>query len=207
MSADTTDLDHDELPLFGLLVWPVLPKAEVDLKGRRLRSFTSVEQDQSCGQNNVSARDSHLSERNPALWFVTFQEVVQAEHLDALLPFHGVRWTLFRNARSGPEHLTLTEADSVDVLLPELQDQATVHHIQHALREHPLLLVLDLGYPRDSYLLQGHRSKQVHLLWGRLQVSIVQPAALKVTDGLRAHQPAPVLELQVQIRHYGNKET
>lgn len=134
------------------------------------------------------------------------QEVVEAEHFDLLFPLHGVWWTLFRHARSGPENLTLTEPDGIDVLLPDLQDQTAVHHVQQGIGVEPLLLVLDLRRPREQNLLQGDGSEQVNLLRGWLQVSVVQPAALRVTDGQRAHRPAPVLELQVQICYYSKTE-
>lgn len=40
------DLDHDEFLLFRFLIGPVLSKAEVDLKGWGVRSFSFLEQDQ-----------------------------------------------------------------------------------------------------------------------------------------------------------------
>lgn len=50
------NLDHDELLLLGFPVGPVLPKAEVNLKGWRVWSFTLLEQDESCGQTFMSAQ-------------------------------------------------------------------------------------------------------------------------------------------------------
>lgn len=192
-----THLDHDELLLFGSPVGPVLPKAEVDLKGRRLWSFSLLEQDQSWGRSFTSALGAELVPS--AAHLLTFQEVVEAEDPDALLSLHGIGQTLFRNGGSGPEHLALAEAHGVNVLLPDLQDQAALHHRQHRLRVLPLLVVLDVGGSWELDLLQADGSQQVHLIRAGLQLPVVEAAALRVADGVGAHQPAPVLDLQLQI--------
>lgn len=56
------NLDHNEFLLFGFPVGPVFPETEVDLKGWRIWCLTFLEQDQSCGQKNVSASGSNLLE-------------------------------------------------------------------------------------------------------------------------------------------------
>lgn len=125
------------------------------------------------------------------------QEVIEAEHFVLPLPLHRVGWPLLVNARPRPIHLALTQPDSVYILLPDLQDQASVHHIQQVLCVEPLLLVLDVGRAREENLVEGDRAKQVHLVRGGLQVAVVQPAALVVTHRQGAHLATPVQELHV----------
>lgn len=127
------------------------------------------------------------------------KEVVQTEHFDPLLPLYGVWWSWFWQAWPRPEHLTLTQTNGVNVLVQDLQDQTSIHDIQQGICVEPLLLVLDLRGSREPDLLQTDGTKQVHLVWGGLQVSIIQPAALGVTDRFGSHRCASVLELQVQV--------
>lgn len=183
----------------GFLSGQSSPKQKVMSKGGGFWASPLWNRISPADRRKVHHQDQTKTSRSfhPVLWLVTLQEVIEAKHFDLPLPLHRVRWTLFGHAWSGPEHFTLTEPDGVDILLPDLQDQTTVHHIQQGLSVELLLLVLDLRRAWEQDLLQGDGSKQVHLLGGRLQVSIVQPTALRVTDGQWAHRPAPVLELQV----------
>lgn len=112
---------------------------------------------------------------------------------------------MFGHPWSGPEHLTLAQADRIDVLLPDLQDQASVHHIQQGVGVELLLLVLDFCRAGEQDLLEGDGPKEVHLLRGGLQVAKVQPAALGVTNGQRACCTTTVLEFQVKIRHWSRQ--
>lgn len=201
-----TNLDHDELLLLGPSVGPVLPKAEEDLEGGRFWSFTLLELDQSWGRSfrSVPEQSCWTWTRSSAL---TFQEAVEAEDSDPLLSFQGVGQTLGRNRRSRPEHLALAEPDGVDVLLPDLQDQAPLHHRQHRLCVEPLLLVLDVRGSWELDLLQGDGSQQVHLVRAGLQLAVVEAAALRVADGVGAHHLAPVLDPQLQICNYSSTRT
>lgn len=208
MFRQSADLDHDQFLLFRLLVRPVLSETEVDLEGWRVWSFSFLEQNQSWGQKlslmyKLEVKFHYLADRVHLK--LTLQEIVQAEDLNFFLPFKWVWWTLVGHAWSRPEHLTLTETNCVDILFPDLQDQTSVHHVQQGLGVELLLLVLNFRCPREPDLLQGNGSKQVHLIWGRLQMSIVKPTALWVTDCQRTHGPSPVLKFQVQICYYEEK--
>ncbi len=85
----------------------------------------------------------------------------------------------------------------------DLQDQASVHHIQQAAGENPLLVVGNVLRGRKAQLLQVHRPEQLLLVDHGAEVSVEQPAALRVTDGHRGTHLLPsVEELHLQVCHW-----
>lgn len=110
------------------------------------------------------------------------QELIKAEHSDLLLPLHRIGRPIFWNSWARPEHFTLTEAYSIDVLSTDLQDQPTIHHVQKVVCVELLFFIHNLGRAREQHLVEVNRAKQVHLLRCRFQVTIVKPATLRVTD-------------------------
>lgn len=84
----------------------------------------------------------------------------------------------------------------------DLQDEASVHHIQQAAGENPLLVIGDVLCGRKAQLLQVHRPEQLLLVDHGAQVSVEEPAALWVADGgCGTHLLPSVQELHLQICH------
>lgn len=133
---------------------------------------------------------------------LTAEERLQAKQFDPLLSFYKIWGSWIRSAGTGPVHLTLAEANGVDVMAGDLQDQTPVHHIQQPVSEKLLLVVGDVLRGGETQLLQVDRSKQFFLVDHRTQVSVEEPAALWVTDGDGgAHFLPSVQKLHLQVCH------
>lgn len=102
-----------------------------------------------------------------------------------------------------PEHLALAEADGIQVLTLQLEDESTVEDIQQLVGVEALLVTGDVLGAGEPHLLQAHRAKEFHLLLGGLQLAIEEPASLWVADGKGIGWPPPVLELDLQVCHCG----
>ncbi len=103
---------------------------------------------------------------------------------------------------TGPVHLTLAEAHSVDVVSAHLQDESAVHDVQQAAREHTLLVVRDVFGGGEAHLLQTDGAKQLLLIDNGPQIAVEQTTTLRVTDDHRwTHLLTAVIELHLQIRH------
>lgn len=133
---------------------------------------------------------------------LTAEEGLQAKQLDLLLALDEIGCCLVWSAGAGPVHLTLAEAHCIDVVATDLQDQTSVHHVQQAAGENPLLVVGNVLCSWEAQLLQADRPEQLFLVDHGAQVSIEEPAALRVTDGdCGTHLLPPVQELHLQICH------
>lgn len=139
---------------------------------------------------------------------LTAEKGLQAEELDLPLPLYEVRRGWVRSAGARPVHLTLAETDGVDVMAADLQDQASVHHVQQAASEHPLLVVGDVLRGRKAQLLQVHGAEQLLLVDHGPQVSVEQTAALRVADSYcGTHLLPSVQEQHLQVCHCDGKES
>lgn len=137
---------------------------------------------------------------------LTVQEVLQAEEFDFLLPLDGVGSCQLHSAGPCPEDFALAEADGIDVLALQLQDEAPVQDIQKLVGVEALLLVGDSLRAGEAHLLQCHRPKELHLLVCGLQVAVEEAAAMGVADGqCCSHQVPTVLELDLQVGHCKEK--
>lgn len=133
---------------------------------------------------------------------LTAEKRLQTEEFHPPLPLDEIGCSRVGSAGTGPVHFTLAEPDRIDVVTTDLQDQTPVHHVQQAVGEHPLLVIGDVLRGGEAKLLQVDRSKQLLLVDHGTQVSIEEPAALRVTDGHRGtHLLPPVQKLNLQVRH------
>lgn len=140
--------------------------------------------------------------RNMTIMLLTAEERLQAKQLDLLLALDKIGCRRVWSAGARPVHLTLAEAHRVDVVATDLQDQTSVHHVQQAAGEDPLLVVGDVFCSWEAQLLQADRPEQLLLVDHGAQVSVEQPAALRVADcDCGTHLLPPVLELHLQICH------
>lgn len=135
---------------------------------------------------------------------LTTEKRFQAKQFDLPLALYKIwcGWIWSTGAR--PVHLTLAETDCIDVVAADLQDQTSVHHIQQAAGEDPLLVVGDVLCGREAQLLQVHWTEQLLLVHHGAEVSVEQPAALRVTDvGCGTHLLPSVQERHLQVCHWG----
>lgn len=134
---------------------------------------------------------------------LTTKKRLQTEEFDLFLALYKVGCTLVWRTGAWPVHLTLAEADCVDVVAADFQDQAPVHHIQQAAGENPLLVIGDVFCGGEAQLLQVHRAEQLLLVDHGAEVSIEEPAALRVADGGHGTHFLPsVQELHLQVCHW-----
>lgn len=85
----------------------------------------------------------------------------------------------------------------------DFQDQAPVHHVQQAAGENPLLVIGDVFRGGEAQLLQVHRPEQLLLVDHGAEVSIEEPAAVRVADGGHwTHFLPSVQELHLQVCHW-----
>lgn len=134
---------------------------------------------------------------------LTTQKRLQTEEFDLFLPLDEVGRVRVGRAGPRPVHLALAEADGVDVVAADLQDEASVHHVQQAAGEDPLLVVHDVLGGGEAQLLQVDGPEQLLLVDHGAEVAVEEPAALRVADGRHGtHLLAPVQELHLQVRHW-----
>lgn len=141
--------------------------------------------------------------KKPNLSKLTAEKGLQAEKLHLPLSLDEVGCRRVGGTGARPVHLALAEADGVDVVAADLQDQPAVHDVQQAVGEDPLLVVGDVLGGREAQLLQAHGAKQLLLVDHGAQVPVEQPAALGVADHQHGTHLLPaVLELHLQVRHW-----
>ena len=134
---------------------------------------------------------------------LTAEKRFEAEQFDLPLALYEIWCSLIRSTGTGPVHFTLAETDCVDIVTAHLQDQASVHHVQQAAGENPLLVVGDVLCGGKAQLLQVDRAEQLLLVDHGAEVSVEQPAALRVTHGrCGTHLLPSVLELHLQVCHW-----
>lgn len=134
---------------------------------------------------------------------LTTEKRLQTKEFDLPLALYKIWCSWIWGTGTRPVHLALAEADCIDIVAVDLQDQASVHHIQQTAGENPLLVVGNVLRGRKAQLLQVHRPEQLLLVDHGAEVSIEQPAALRVTDGHRGTHLLPsVVELHLQVCHW-----
>lgn len=139
---------------------------------------------------------------------LTAEKRLQTEELDLFLPLDEVGRVLVGRAGARPVHLALAQADGVDVVAADLQDEAPVHDVQQAAGEDPLLVVDDVLGGGEAQLLQVDGAEQLLLVDHGAQVAVEEAAALRVTDRRHGtHLLPPVQELHLQVRHCGAHDT
>lgn len=133
---------------------------------------------------------------------LTAEKRLQTKEFDPSLPLYEIGRTRVWSTRPRPVHLTLTETHCVDIVAADLQDEASVHHIQQAVSEDPLFVISDVLSGWKAKLLQADRPKQLLLVDHGAEVSVEKPAALRVADSRRGSHLLPsVQELHLQICH------
>lgn len=74
----------------------------------------------------------------------TSKKRLKTEQFDLPLPLYEIRSSWIWSAGARPVHFALTETDCVDIVAADLQDQTSVHHVQKAVSEDPLLVIGDV---------------------------------------------------------------
>lgn len=137
------------------------------------------------------------------IFLLTTEKRLQTKQFDLFLTLYKIWCSLIWSTGARPVHLTLAEANCIDIVAADFKDQTSVHHIQQAAGENPLLVVGDVFCGRKAQLLQVHRPEQLLLVDHGAEVSIEQPAALRVTDcRCGTHLLPSVLELHLQVCHW-----
>lgn len=92
--------------------------------------------------------------RPPAGHLLTIEEVLQAEELGTDLPLDGVRVRAMGHGTGPtPEHLALAQADGIQVLALQLQDESAVQHVQQLVGVVALLVAGDVLRTGEAHLL------------------------------------------------------
>ncbi len=153
--------------------------------------------------NNMYIKLYYFPKRLKVRILLTTEKRLQAKELDLPLPLYQIWCVCIWSTGAGPVHLTLAETDCVDIMADDFQDEASVHHVQQAAGENPLFVVGNVLCVGEAQLLQVHGPEQLLLVDHGAEVSVEQPAAMRVTDRrCGTHFLPSVQELHLQVCHW-----